>query len=679
MSQRDEPSASPDVMERASRLRGGRGINAARWQQVERLFHEALSLGDDARAAWLEDACGSDVDLRVKVESMVASARRGDALLEGNAIDEAAPLLADIEEAESLAGTELAHYHLERRLGRGGMGEVYLARDGRLGRQVAVKLLDPALGADRRSQARFLEEARVAALLDHPNVCTIHEVGEHEGRPFLVMQYVAGRTLKELIGGQPLPPEVLMSLAVQVGEALAAAHELGIIHRDVKAANVMVTPQGLAKVLDFGIAKRLEVEVLGDSTAATAAGTILGTPGSMAPEQAAGARTDRRSDIFSFGVLLYEMATGRTPFPGTSWAERMTAVLYEPHPPFELAPGMPASLPSVVDRALAKQPADRYDSMSELLTELRGGATQPAVRIPPLRLRQQIRYLRTSDGVQLAWAEVGKGPLLVKAANWLSHLEFEWESPFWRHWLLFFAERFRFVRYDERGCGMTDREVKDLTFPRRVADFDQVIAAAAPSEPFALLGMSQGASVAIDYAVRHPEQVSHLLIYGGYAKGWARRGSRQAQREYRALTALIRLGWGSDHPAYLQAFTMRFAPEATHEQIDWFNELCRRTASPAMAAALLESRGSIDVAALLPQVKVPTLVLHSRGDVVCPVAEGRRIAAAIPGARFVELESRNHVLLEHEPAWQRFQEAVAEFTGCPAGSTTSAATRALRA
>ena len=277
--------------------------------------------------------------------------------------------------------------------------------------------------------------------------------------------------------------------------------------------------------------------------------------------------------------------------------------------------------------------------------------------------RQRIRYLRTSDGVQLAWAEVGKGPLLVKASNWLSHLEYEWESPCWRHWLRFFAGRFRFVRHDERGCGMTDWEVEDLSFPRRVADFEQLVAAVAPREPFALLGISQGASVAIDFAVRHPEMVSRLVIYGGYAQGWAARGNPLEQREYRALVELMRLGWGRDHPAFVQAFTTRFVPEGTHEQIEWFNDLCRKSASPAMAAALLESRGAVDVTALLPQVRVPTLVLHGRGDAVTPISEGRRIATGIPDARFVELESRNHILLEHEPAWQRFQEAVAEFTG----------------
>jgi len=287
--------------------------------------------------------------------------------------------------------------------------------------------------------------------------------------------------------------------------------------------------------------------------------------------------------------------------------------------------------------------------------------------------QQRIRYLRTSDGVQLAWAEVGKGPLLVKAPNWLSHLEFEWESPCWRHWLRFFAERYRFVRYDERGCGMTDWEVEDLTFPRRVADFAQLIAAVGPREPFVLLGISQGASVAIDFAVRHPELVSRLVIYGGYARGWAARGDALEQREYRALVELVRLGWGRDHPAFVQAFTTRFVPEGTPEQIQWYNALCRKSASPAMAAALLESRGVVDVAPLLPQVRVPTLVLHGRGDAVCPISEGRRIATEIPDARFVELESRNHILLEHEPAWGRFQEAVAEFTGVDRPAATDEA------
>jgi pimeloyl-ACP methyl ester carboxylesterase/DNA-binding CsgD family transcriptional regulator len=291
----------------------------------------------------------------------------------------------------------------------------------------------------------------------------------------------------------------------------------------------------------------------------------------------------------------------------------------------------------------------------------------------PPSSRQQVRFLRTSDGVRLAWAEVGGGPTLVKAANWLSHLEFEWESPCWQHWLRFFASHYRFVRHDERACGMSDREVADLSLERRVADLEDVVEAAAPSEPFALLGISQGGAVAIDYAVRHPERVSHLIVYGGYAQGWAARGEPLVEREYRALAELIRLGWGRDNPAFVQAFTTRFVPQGTPEQLEWFNELCRRSISAEMAATLLESRATVDVTALLPRVTVPTLVIHARGDAVIAISEGHKVAAGIPGARFVELDSSNHVLLEHEPAWQRFQEAVLEFTGrdLPATSADS--------
>ncbi|HEV8631737.1 MAG TPA: alpha/beta fold hydrolase [Thermoanaerobaculia bacterium] len=277
--------------------------------------------------------------------------------------------------------------------------------------------------------------------------------------------------------------------------------------------------------------------------------------------------------------------------------------------------------------------------------------------------RQRIRFLRTSDGVRLAWAEAGQGPVMVKAGNWLSHLEHEWESPLWRHWLRFFAERFRLIRHDERGCGMTDWEVPDLSFERRFADLEAVIEAAGLREPFSLLGISQGAAVAIAYAVRYPERVARIVIHGGYAHGWAMRQDPLVEREFRALCELLRLGWGRDHPAFVQAFTIRFVPEGSPEQIDWFNTFCRQSTSPEMAARMLESRGTVDVMDLLPRVQAPTLVLHCRNDSVTPLAEGRTLAAGIPDARFVELDSRNHILLEQEPAWARFQEAVAEFTG----------------
>jgi pimeloyl-ACP methyl ester carboxylesterase len=277
--------------------------------------------------------------------------------------------------------------------------------------------------------------------------------------------------------------------------------------------------------------------------------------------------------------------------------------------------------------------------------------------------RQRIHYLRTRDGLKLAWADAGTGPAFIKAANWLTHLEYEWESPVWQHWLRFFCDHFRFIRYDERGCGMTDWQIGDLSLTSWTDDLEDVVEAAAPTKPFALLGISQGAIACLGYAVRHPEAVSHLVLYGAYARGALRRGDVPREREYQAIVELTRAGWGKDNPAFRQVFTSRFIPGATREQIDWFNELCRKTTSPELAAKLLEVRASVDVSDLLEKVKVPTLVVHARDDGVVPIAEGRLLATSIPGAEFVEVESKNHILLDGEPAWDRFREAVLEFTG----------------
>ena len=273
---------------------------------------------------------------------------------------------------------------------------------------------------------------------------------------------------------------------------------------------------------------------------------------------------------------------------------------------------------------------------------------------------QRIRYVRTSDEVQVAWAEAGTGPLLIKAANWMTHLEYEWESPVWRHWIHFFTDHFRFVRHDERGCGMTDWNVGNLSYEAWLGDLEAVVDAVDPQEPFALLGISQGTATCLAYTVKHPERVSRLILYGGYARGTFRRGDPDKEKLYRALIDLTRLGWGKDNPAFRQVFTSRFIPEGTNEQLGWFNELCRKTTSPENAARLLETRATIDVRELLPQVHVPTLVLHSRDDDVVPITEGHILAAGIPGAQFVELDSKNHILLV-EPAWERFCSEVLSF------------------
>jgi pimeloyl-ACP methyl ester carboxylesterase/DNA-binding CsgD family transcriptional regulator len=276
---------------------------------------------------------------------------------------------------------------------------------------------------------------------------------------------------------------------------------------------------------------------------------------------------------------------------------------------------------------------------------------------------QRIRYVRTEDGVQLAWADAGTGPVMIKAANWLTHLEYEWESPVWRHWIRFFSDNFRYIRYDERGCGMTDRNVGDLSLERWVEDMEDVVAAAELREPFSMLGISQGGAICVAYAVKHPERVSQLVLYGGYARGPFRRGDPNNASFYQAMIDLVRLEWGSDNPTFRQVFTSRFIPDGTEEQLDWYNDLCRKTLTPEIAAHLLESRAMIDVTALLAEVRSPTLVLHARGDAVVPIAEGHILAAGIPGAQFVELDSKNHILLENEPAWERFCDEVLEFMG----------------
>lgn len=277
-------------------------------------------------------------------------------------------------------------------------------------------------------------------------------------------------------------------------------------------------------------------------------------------------------------------------------------------------------------------------------------------------MQQRVHIVTTPDCVRLAWARSGAGPTLVKASNWMTHLRDDLDSPVWRHWIAFLSQHFDFVRFDERGCGLSDWQVDDVNAKHWLADLESVVEAANIVRPMALLGISQGAAATIQYAVANPDRVSHLIVYGGYARGGLVRGERQAEL-FRAMLEMVRLGWGSENPMFRQVFTARFVPEGSHEQLDWFNDLCRRTVSPAMAVRFLEARAHTDIVGLLRHVCVPTLVLHARHDEVIPVEEGRLMASQIPGAEFVELDSRNHVLLEHEPAWQDFQGAVREFTG----------------
>jgi pimeloyl-ACP methyl ester carboxylesterase/DNA-binding CsgD family transcriptional regulator len=296
----------------------------------------------------------------------------------------------------------------------------------------------------------------------------------------------------------------------------------------------------------------------------------------------------------------------------------------------------------------------------------------------PMQLRQRVRYVTASDGTRLAWADAGAGLPLVKAANWLTHLEYEWEGPVWRHWIRFFSSHFRFIRYDERGCGMSDWRGGPLSLAQWTADLELVIEAARPQGPVTLLGISQGAAACIQYAIRYPERVSRMILYGGYAHGAFKRGTQPGEHAYRAMVELARVAWSASNPTFRQVFTSRFIPGGTPEQLQWFNDLCVKSTVGEIAAALFEARGVLDIEDLLPRVRTPTLVLHARNDEVVPISEGRLLASSIAGAEFVELDSRNHVLLEHEPAWGRFCEAVLSYLK-PPGCSESNVFRALSA
>ena len=287
----------------------------------------------------------------------------------------------------------------------------------------------------------------------------------------------------------------------------------------------------------------------------------------------------------------------------------------------------------------------------------------PGVQSPPLLPRQSLRFCTAADGTRIAIAAIGSGTPLVRCAHWLSHVEHDLHSPVWRPWLAELSRDHQYIRYDQRGCGLSDSTVTDFSLDAWVGDLEAVVDRLGLRR-FPLIGMSQGGAVAIAYTVRHPDKVSHLILPGAYARGALQRATGSAERlEAETLVNLIRLGWGRDNAAFRQVFTNQFIPGGTPTQHQWWNELERLTASPENAARTLEAFHRIDVTELARQLQVPTLVLHARGDARVPFDEGLRLAALIPGARFVPLDSDNHVLLDTEPAWPTFLAELRAFLG----------------
>lgn len=303
-----------------------------------------------------------------------------------------------------------------------------------------------------------------------------------------------------------------------------------------------------------------------------------------------------------------------------------------------------------------------YQFVGSLITDAPTPAPpEPNLADEPPPPRQHIAFCRAADGVRLAYAVAGEGPPLVRAANWMTHLGYDIESPVWKHWVRDLSDKHRFIRYDERGCGLSDWDATDFTFEDWVADLESV-AEALGLERFPLLGVSQGGAVAVAYAARHPERVSRLVLCSAYARGRAVRASGEDEKRAAALDLeLARVGWGRDDPAFRQVFAAQFLPDGT--RADWaaFDQLQRRTTSPENAVRFLAEFGRIDVSHLARDVACPTLIMHSRDDHRVPLRFGEELASLIPDSRLVELSSNNHLLTASEPAWQVFRAELAAF------------------
>ncbi len=636
------------------------------------IFLAATQIDDPhLREVFLRSVCGTNVAMRERVDQLLRQYTNWEGNIE-RFTAELPERLVQIREDKSIhvasgkfnltepnfpAGFRFQHYCIEKCLGVGGMGEVYLARDERLNRHVALKVLPIDRMDDTTWVHRFEVEAQSISALNHPNVMTIFEIGKHNDFVYMVTEYINGKSLRQVVGDRQLDLSSVLQYVIDVATGLVAAHDAGIIHRDLKPENIMVRTDGLVKVLDFGLAKRLEGTsgtALGSETPnnSTDPALLLGTVRYMSPEQVRKQPLDYRSDIFSLGVILYELLLGKLPFASSNDADVLASILRSD--PSDLQNITPAELRRLVDVMLRKDRDLRLLTAREVIVELK-------LILESLRARSQtvdnspsdsivesgfevpeVFYARSGD-VNIAYQVLGKGDIdIVFVMGWVSHLEWFWKEPSFATFLRRLASFSRLILFDKRGTGLSDKVPTDQlpTLEQRMDDVRAVMNAVG-SERAVLCGVSEGGPMCSLFAATYPEKTTALIMIGSYARRiraddypWG-----PTAEQHLSFLESIQQQWGG--PVGIEVRAPSRANDSSFR--NWWATYLRMGASPGAALTLTRMNSQIDIRPILRTIQVPTLVVHRSGDQCLRVEEGRYLADNIPGAMFVELPGNDHL------------------------------------